>query len=221
VATTIEVMADAGGYDDARVASWLAWMEEVDHRGRVPTPEQLLYKDLAYAHAHRLRGNAEPTRWAAVADKCAEIGFRFYAAVARLHYATALLAGPSGRSPAAHRAAQQELQTAADIASELRATPLQQTIGELARRARLPVSNLSAPATDEVIIDTDRFGLTPREQLVLTLVAQGRTNGEIANELYISTKTASVHVSNILRKLGVTNRVEAAAVAERQSATDV
>jgi DNA-binding NarL/FixJ family response regulator len=46
---------------------------------------------------------------------------------------------------------------------------------------------------------------------VLALVARGRTNGEIGAELFISTKTASVHVSNIIRKLGVTNRVEAAA----------
>jgi DNA-binding NarL/FixJ family response regulator len=45
---------------------------------------------------------------------------------------------------------------------------------------------------------------------VLTLLARGRSNGQIASELFISTKTASVHVSNILRKLGVTNRIEAA-----------
>jgi DNA-binding NarL/FixJ family response regulator len=52
---------------------------------------------------------------------------------------------------------------------------------------------------------------------VLALLADGRTNGEIAAELFISTKTASAHVSNILRKLGVTNRVEAAAIALRRN----
>jgi DNA-binding NarL/FixJ family response regulator len=57
--------------------------------------------------------------------------------------------------------------------------------------------------------------LTERELEVLRLVAQGKTNGQIGATLFISTKTASVHVTNILRKLGVTSWVQAAAVAER------
>jgi DNA-binding NarL/FixJ family response regulator len=61
----------------------------------------------------------------------------------------------------------------------------------------------------------ERFGLTPRERDVLLRVAEGRTNRQIAAELYISDKTASVHVSRILSKLGVANRAEAAAVAHR------
>jgi DNA-binding NarL/FixJ family response regulator len=56
----------------------------------------------------------------------------------------------------------------------------------------------------------DTLGLTARELEVLALVARGRSNGQIGAELFISTKTASTHVSNIIRKLGVTNRVEAA-----------
>jgi DNA-binding NarL/FixJ family response regulator len=60
-----------------------------------------------------------------------------------------------------------------------------------------------------------RLGLTSREAEVLSLVAVGRTNREIGAELYVSEKTASVHVSNILRKLGVASRIEAAAVAQR------
>jgi DNA-binding CsgD family transcriptional regulator len=59
------------------------------------------------------------------------------------------------------------------------------------------------------------FHLTPRERDVLRLVAAGRSNRQIAEELYISPKTASVHVSNILAKLEVTGRGEAAAVAHR------
>ena len=62
---------------------------------------------------------------------------------------------------------------------------------------------------------TDELGLTPREREVLALVADGRTNRQIAEALFISAKTASVHVSNILAKLRVTNRGEAAAVAHR------
>ena len=61
----------------------------------------------------------------------------------------------------------------------------------------------------------DRLGLTPREAEVLTLIAAGQTNRQVGEALYISEKTASVHVSNILRKLGVASRVDAAAVAQR------
>ena len=63
--------------------------------------------------------------------------------------------------------------------------------------------------------DTTPFGLTDRELEVLALIAAGRSNGEIAGSLFISRKTASVHVSNILGKLGVAGRVEAAGVAHR------
>ena len=57
------------------------------------------------------------------------------------------------------------------------------------------------------------FGLTEREYDVLLLVAAGKTNKAIGQELYMSEKTASVHVSRILQKLGVANRSEAAGVA--------
>ena len=63
------------------------------------------------------------------------------------------------------------------------------------------------------------LGLTPREHEVLLLVAEGRTNREIGEQLFMSEKTASVHVSRILAKLGVGGRVEAAAVAHRLGIT--
>ena len=77
------------------------------------------------------------------------------------------------------------------------------------RRSRRP-GQKKEPA-DELA----RSGLTEREREVLLLVAAGRSNPEIARALFISAKTASVHVSNILAKLGVGGRVEAAAVAHR------
>jgi len=84
----------------------------------------------------------------------------------------------------------------------------------LAARARLSLApEKQSPAAVEPGDDT--FGLTPREQDVLRLVAAGRTNRQIAEELFISPKTASVHVSNILAKLGVAGRGEAAALAHR------
>jgi DNA-binding CsgD family transcriptional regulator len=64
-------------------------------------------------------------------------------------------------------------------------------------------------------VDDSPLGLTPREHEVLLLVAEGRTNREIGAALYMSEKTASVHVSRILAKLEVGGRVEAAAVAHR------
>jgi DNA-binding NarL/FixJ family response regulator len=61
--------------------------------------------------------------------------------------------------------------------------------------------------------DPTGVGLTPREREVLALLGNGLTNAQIARTLYISEKTASVHVSNILRKFGVTSRIQAAAAA--------
>jgi DNA-binding CsgD family transcriptional regulator len=66
----------------------------------------------------------------------------------------------------------------------------------------------------------DTFGLSGREREVLALVAQGRTNREIGERLFISQKTVGVHVGNILAKLEVSGRVEAAAVAIRLGLTE-
>jgi DNA-binding NarL/FixJ family response regulator len=87
-------------------------------------------------------------------------------------------------------------------------------IGSLARRARLGLA--SGPAGEQA---TGVPGLTVREVEVLRLVAAGRSNREIAAELFISAKTASVHVSNILAKLNASSRTEAAAIAHRAGIT--
>jgi DNA-binding NarL/FixJ family response regulator len=63
------------------------------------------------------------------------------------------------------------------------------------------------------------FGLSPRELEVLALITEGRSNPEIGRQLYITRKTVAVHVSNILTKLGVSGRVEAAAAAIRLGLT--
>ena len=77
----------------------------------------------------------------------------------------------------------------------------------------MPESGARPPAGD--LHPEIPYGLTGRELAVLRLLAAGRTNAQIGAELYISPKTAGVHVSNILRKLGVSGRVQAAALAER------
>jgi DNA-binding CsgD family transcriptional regulator/tetratricopeptide (TPR) repeat protein len=106
--------------------------------------------------------------------------------------------------------AAQRLRRAAELADQLGAHPLSEEIGMLARSARIALraGNGDGPAPH-------RLGLTPREFEVLRLVSAGRSNPEIAAELFISAKTASVHVSNILAKLGVSSRGEAAAAAHR------
>ena len=82
---------------------------------------------------------------------------------------------------------------------KLGARPLREAIEALARRARIDLA--ASPATPAGA--PDPYGLTRREREVLALVAQGRTNRQIADELFISENTAGVHVSNILGKLGV------------------
>ncbi|MER6096806.1 AAA family ATPase [Streptomyces sp. NPDC001728] len=106
------------------------------------------------------------------------------------------------------------LREAHATASRLGARPLREDVELLAARARLSLSP-EKPSAVAVDPGEDGFGLTPREQGVLRLVAAGRTNRQIAEELFISPKTASVHVSNILAKLGVAGRGEAAALAHR------
>ena len=95
------------------------------------------------------------------------------------------------------------------------AAPLVELANEVIRRGRLTGVGDGATARGRNAGDLDEFGLTARELEVLQLVAEGRSNGEIAEQLFISRKTASVHVSNILGKLGVTTRVQAAALAHR------
>lgn len=104
------------------------------------------------------------------------------------------------------------LTEAAAVASDLGAAPLLDRATGLSRRARLGLAGdrrQEGPAR-----------LTPRELEVLELVAAGHSNRQIGERLFISTKTAGVHVSNILAKLTVTTRLEAAAWAHRRGLFD-
>jgi DNA-binding NarL/FixJ family response regulator len=93
-------------------------------------------------------------------------------------------------------------------------------ISMLARRARINVSPpaLSPPAQpieSDLPSAAERFGLTERELEVLRQLMLGRSNREIAHALFISPKTASVHVSNIMRKLSAPTRLAAASAAHK------
>jgi DNA-binding NarL/FixJ family response regulator len=101
-----------------------------------------------------------------------------------------------------------------DIATRLGAQPLIEDLTGLARRARITVDNEAASSiASDADASADAFGLTERERQVLSLIAEGQTNKDIAATLYISPKTAGIHVSHILDKLGVRGRVEAATLA--------
>jgi ATP/maltotriose-dependent transcriptional regulator MalT len=118
-------------------------------------------------------------------------------------------------------AAAAQVRRAVEIADRLGARPLREQAESLARRARLTLAGDPAtPAADPGEQARHQYGLTARELEVLRLVAIGRSNRDIAAELFISAKTASVHVSNIMSKLGVASRVEAAALAYRLGLVD-
>ncbi|HEV2260295.1 MAG TPA: AAA family ATPase [Streptosporangiaceae bacterium] len=136
--------------------------------------------------------------WDEAAAAWAAVGEPYPRAQALWHAASAALAD-GDREGAADR-----LRQAADLASSLGAALLAEQIALLGRRGRIVLDSAAdrGPA---------HSGLTGRELEVLRLVAAGRSNREIANELFISPKTASVHVSNILGKLGAASRGEAAA----------
>jgi DNA-binding CsgD family transcriptional regulator len=109
------------------------------------------------------------------------------------------------------------------LATQLGAAPLVAEAEQLARQARLRLESVAAPLSpvdDAGADEVARYGLTHREREVLAMLAAGRSNPEIAKALFISPKTASVHVSNILAKLGVGGRVEAATLAHRLGLAD-
>jgi DNA-binding CsgD family transcriptional regulator/tetratricopeptide (TPR) repeat protein len=204
-----QAAADAADAADG-LAAW------VERMGGVPFTD---HPTVATIAAERATWDAERTRVAGPGDPGAWDG----AAKAWQD-----LACPHRAGYAWWRQAEAQLdagQPAAAAAGPLRAAaaaagghaPLLAQIRTLAERARIP---LQPPSADESAAPpparvVTRYGLTDRELTVLRLLAAGRTNPQIGAELYISASTASVHVSNILRKLGVPGRVQAAAIAER------
>ena len=161
---------------------------------------------MAAAEGRRASG-AEPEPWEASAEEWAALGHRYPEAYARWRQAEALLARRFTRRGG------EVLAVAWAGATDLGAAPLVREIELLARRARVPLE--AAAAEPEPEDPVRAHGLTPRELQVLGLVAAGRTNREIAGELFVTEKTAGAHVSNILGKLGVRGRVEAATAAHR------
>lgn len=164
------------------------------------------------AQLDRIEGDDDPDRWMTVADEWARFDRRWAEACACWRAAEAAVA--AGRDDLARDA----LTRARSAVLELPpAAPLVMAIDGLAQRARLGPLPVAPPGDVRTPDAPPAFdlGLTAREREVLALLGRGRTNSEIGEALVISPKTASVHVTNIMRKLGVGRRVEAAAVAHR------
>jgi DNA-binding CsgD family transcriptional regulator len=156
------------------------------------------------AERTRLAGPSDPAAWSAAAKAWQDLGCPHRAGYAWWRQAQAQL---DAGQPAASAAALCAAMTAAH-----RHQPLLAQVQALAKRARIPLNN---PAANSPQAEARApYGLTGRELTVLQLVAAGRTNSQIGAELFISRGTAAVHVTNILRKLDVSNRVQAAALAE-------
>ncbi len=192
------------------LAAWVERMGGVpfaDHPTVATIPAERATWD---AERTRVAGPGDPGAWDSAAKAWQDLNCPHRAGYAWWRQAEAQL---DAGQPAA--AAAGPLRAAAAAADGH--APLLAQIRTLAERARIPLHPAAAgePEAPPPAQLLTRYGLTDRELTVLRLLAAGRTNPQIGAELYISTSTASVHVSNILRKLGVTSRVQAAAIAER------
>ncbi len=201
--------ADAADAADG-LATWVEQMGRVpftDHPTVATIPAERATWD---AERTRVAGPGDPGAWDGAAKAWQDLGCPHRAGYAWWRQAEAQL---DAGQPAA--AAAGPLRAAAAAAGGH--APLLAQIRTLADRARIPLHPAAAgePEAPPPAQPLTRYGLTDRELTVLRLLAAGRTNPQIGAELYISTSTASVHVSNILRKLGVSSRVQAAAIAER------
>jgi DNA-binding CsgD family transcriptional regulator/tetratricopeptide (TPR) repeat protein len=179
-------------------------------RRPVFAPQSEAWLRTCEAEAARLHRRADPDVWIASAEAWERLGRPYDVAYARWREAEARLAARGDRGLVV-----EALRAALDTTTRLRAEPLTREILALGARGRL---TLEAEGPADEVAPTDGaagLGLTRREREVLALVALGRTNRQIADELFISENTAGVHVSNILGKLQVTGRGEAAALAYR------
>ena len=165
----------------------------------------------ARAEASRLEGRSQASLWEEAAARRDRLGRSWEGAYAGFRHAEALL-----RTRASKAAAAVPLRRSHSVAEKLGAAPLRDQIEQLALRSRITLGTApAATAKRAVTEDGVVVSLTGREREVLSLVAAGHTNREIGAELFISEKTASVHITNAMDKLGALSRYDAAARASR------
>jgi DNA-binding CsgD family transcriptional regulator len=187
-----------------------AAQEAIGLGGAGPLIEALLAT--AEAEGSRLNGKSDAEMWEEAARRRESVGQPWETAYARFRQAEAILATRGRKQEALPL-----LREAHRIAAQLGARPLVDQIEQLARRGRIRLA--PAPSKPRAHQATTPEGvvvaLTTREWEVLALVAAGHTNREIGVELFISNKTASVHITNVMNKLGAMSRYDAAAIATR------
>ena len=209
----------------ARYAWQLVWLGlRVEAEASEPAPDRVaaleaLWRDCPWPRRRRsptarsrpresARVAGRDANWSEAIDASRKAGDPYLIAYALLRQGeVACAAGDREGASAA-------VQEAARLAAALGAAPLLAETHALARRARVRIE-ADAPEVETDGTGIDAFGLTAARARGARLVADGRSNPQIAEALFISRKTASVHVSNILGKLGVASRGEAAAVAHR------
>jgi ATP/maltotriose-dependent transcriptional regulator MalT len=172
------------------------------------------WNQTAEAWIARAGSHDDPALWARAADAWRAVERPYPAARARMREAEAWLERGERRQAA------ERLGETRAAALELGAHWLVAALDAIAVRARIALDipeEIGAAATPVV---ENPFELTAREQEVLALLVRGATNREIGADLYMAEKTASVHVSRILSKLGVRSRTQAAAVAHRAGLVD-
>jgi DNA-binding CsgD family transcriptional regulator len=192
-----------------------AMHQMLSERGQQAYAQEALvpvYATMGEAEFARLKGRSDPELWHRAATLWDTLSLAYPAAYARFREAEALLAsrGPRPQAEQAIRDARQTL-------VRLGAAPLRREVELLAQRGRLDLQDQAGTtaALQAAPSPAASLGLTQRETEVLALVAEGRTNRQISQALFITEKTASLHVSHILAKLGVAGRGEAAAIAHR------
>jgi DNA-binding CsgD family transcriptional regulator len=185
-----------------------------DWRG-APPPRTAAHLAQVEAELSRMRDERDPEPWRQLARRWTELGYALDAAYSWMRAAEALMLAGAARAKA-----EEPLRAAIAAARGAGAIRLVAEIEGLARRARLSLGSVDAEGDREPELADDPAraalasrGLTDREVEVLELVSQGMTNRQIGEALFISEKTASVHVSHILGKLEVRRRVEAATLA--------
>ena len=211
VAVYADLAARAGqGRSAGHVAAAQRFVDDARERARHGKPrrfrmgpEGLAWLERLQAEERRLTGSDTSQDWQATVDAFARFGMAYELARSRWRLAQRLLA------EGARDDARMQVAAARKAAVSLGAAPLLAALDDLARRGRLHSS--AAP---------DGSRLTARECDVMRLVAKGLTNRAIGERLFISEKTASVHVSNVLTKLGASGRAEAVAIATRNGLLD-
>ena len=190
----------------ALAARWVDAIQAAVDRDAACKPPAAAFLLTARAELSQARGDARPDQWAAAALAWAGMGDRYRAASAHWRRAEAQLVCGEGRVAAAGAAA-----SARSLALQIGAAHLVAEIDTLARRARLRPSG----GVGRGRAGAAPYGLTGRESEVLALVAAGRTDRQIGEQLFISHRTAERHVANILAKFGAATRSEATALAHR------